>query len=222
MAKKSIVMPEQFYKGVQMLPPEQQGEAYNAYLEYAFYGKEYDGNNLAITVLLASVTDSIDTAKENYDKKVRKLKEANEQRKQEAIERNNADTARHGADTGRHGENNADTGVDTVIVSVIDSDISPNGDKEKPNAYALGKKKPRPTLDEVKAYADEKGRPEEAEHFFDFYTANGWKVGKNPMKDWQAAFRNWLKNDFDRGKTKVSEADFYASIAEAERTGFGK
>ena len=26
----------------------------------------------------------------------------------------------------------------------------------------------------------------EAQKFFDFYTSNGWKVGRNSMKDWQA------------------------------------
>ncbi len=37
--------------------------------------------------------------------------------------------------------------------------------------------------------------PEEAEKFFNYYSSKGWKVGsKTPMKDWQAAGRNWLLN----------------------------
>lgn len=218
MAKKSIVMPEQFYKGVQLLPPEQQGEAYNAYLEYAFYGKKYDGGNIAIAVLIASVSDSIDTANANYEKKLKNLKKkkTSPDSKEAVIDSKEAVIDSEETVIDSDTDTVTDTDIDTVI------DISPNGDKEKPNANALGKKKPRPTLEEVQAYADEKGRPEEAEHFYDFYTANGWKVGRNPMKDWRAAFRNWLKNDFDRGKPKLSEADFYASLAEAERTGFGK
>ena len=35
----------------------------------------------------------------------------------------------------------------------------------------------------------------EAERFADYYNANGWKVGKNPMKDWKAAVRNWLSRN---------------------------
>ena len=35
----------------------------------------------------------------------------------------------------------------------------------------------------------------ECEKFFDYYTANGWKVGKNPMKDWKSAVRNWKRNN---------------------------
>jgi len=30
-----------------------------------------------------------------------------------------------------------------------------------------------------------------AANFFDYYQSNGWKVGKNPMKDWKAAARGW-------------------------------
>lgn len=43
-------------------------------------------------------------------------------------------------------------------------------------------------------YSIGKGSEVEAEKFIDHYTANGWKVGKNPMKNWQAAVRNWTKN----------------------------
>jgi len=34
---------------------------------------------------------------------------------------------------------------------------------------------------------------EEAQKFIDYYTSNGWKVGKNPMQDWKATSRNWIK-----------------------------
>jgi hypothetical protein len=34
----------------------------------------------------------------------------------------------------------------------------------------------------------------ESKGFFNYYSANGWRVGKNSMKDWQAAARNWMNN----------------------------
>lgn len=37
--------------------------------------------------------------------------------------------------------------------------------------------------------------PETAEEIHDYYTSNGWRVGRNPMKDWRSACRNWLKNN---------------------------
>lgn len=34
----------------------------------------------------------------------------------------------------------------------------------------------------------------EAEKFFNYYESNGWKVGKNSMKNWKAAANNWITN----------------------------
>ena len=78
-------------------------------------------------------------------------------------------------------------------------------DKDKEKEYGLKKecekeKEPvkrfkAPTMEEAKAYFAERGCGElEAERFIDHFTANGWKVSKNPMKDWKAAARNWMRN----------------------------
>lgn len=64
--------------------------------------------------------------------------------------------------------------------------------KEKRKAEA----KPN-SLSDVVAYMSEQGASQiEAEAFYDYYSANGWVVGKAKaqMKDWKAAVRNWLKN----------------------------
>lgn len=50
-----------------------------------------------------------------------------------------------------------------------------------------------PTLEQVKDYCFERNNNVDAERFIDYYTANGWKVGKNSMKDWKAAVRTWEK-----------------------------
>jgi len=52
-----------------------------------------------------------------------------------------------------------------------------------------------PTPEQVHEYFLEIGvNGQEFEKFHDHYTGNGWKVGKNPMKDWKAACRNWKRN----------------------------
>lgn len=48
-----------------------------------------------------------------------------------------------------------------------------------------------PTVDDVAAYVCEKGYHVNAERFVSFYQQKGWMVGKNRMKDWKAAVRNW-------------------------------
>ncbi len=58
-----------------------------------------------------------------------------------------------------------------------------------------------PTVDEVRAYAQEKGYNVDPEHFVDYYTSNGWRVGRNPMKDWRATVRTWASRD--RAQTPV-------------------
>lgn len=60
---------------------------------------------------------------------------------------------------------------------------------------SIGARFAKPTLEEVQAYITEKGYSVDAERFVDYYESNGWKVGKNPMKDWKAAVRNWNKTD---------------------------
>lgn len=65
-----------------------------------------------------------------------------------------------------------------------------------------------PTLEEVKEYCAERKNGVDAERFVNYYTANGWKVGKNPMKDWRAAVRSWERNDFGKPKTAETEHSF--------------
>lgn len=65
-----------------------------------------------------------------------------------------------------------------------------------------------PTLEDVKAYCEERKNNVDAERFIDYYTANGWKVSKNPMKDWKAAVRSWERNDFGKPKTAETEHSF--------------
>ena len=54
----------------------------------------------------------------------------------------------------------------------------------------------KPTVEEIKAYCRERMNFVEPQKFFDYYESNGWKVGKNPMKDWRAAIRTWEKNNY--------------------------
>lgn len=52
----------------------------------------------------------------------------------------------------------------------------------------------KPTLAEVESYCRERKNNVDAQRFVDYYESNGWKVGKNPMRDWKAAVRTWERN----------------------------
>lgn len=48
-----------------------------------------------------------------------------------------------------------------------------------------------PTVEEVRSYCQARGNSIDPEAFIDYYSSKGWVVGKNKMKDWKAAVRNW-------------------------------
>ena len=52
-----------------------------------------------------------------------------------------------------------------------------------------------PTLEEVAAYCKERDNRVDPSRFLAYYESNGWRVGRNPMKDWKAAVRTWERTD---------------------------
>ena len=53
----------------------------------------------------------------------------------------------------------------------------------------------KPTVEEIAAYCKEKNYNINAQQFFNYYESNGWKIGRNAMKSWQAAVQNWNIRD---------------------------
>lgn len=49
----------------------------------------------------------------------------------------------------------------------------------------------KPSIDDLKEYRNSISSKIDVMAFYDYYESNGWKVGKLPMVEWQAAFRNW-------------------------------
>ena len=62
------------------------------------------------------------------------------------------------------------------------------------NTIIRDKKFKPPTVQEVQEYSS----TIDAERFCDFYGSKGWMVGKNKMKDFKAAIRNWERNNDKR------------------------
>ena len=96
-----------------------------------------------------------------------------------------------------------------------------NSKKEKEKEKEKETSTPKhPTVEQVREYATKAGLNLDAERFVDYYTANGWKVGgRTPMKDWQAAARNWARRDkpkpskgFDYENQRNYTADDYAAL----------
>lgn len=63
----------------------------------------------------------------------------------------------------------------------------------------------KPSLADVQAYCAERRNAVDAQKFVDYYESNGWRVGKNPMKDWRAAVRTWERNSQQGGQRVLSK-----------------
>lgn len=60
----------------------------------------------------------------------------------------------------------------------------------------------QPSLDEVRSYCRERNKGVDPERWLAHYESNGWKVGRNPMKDWRAAVRTWEGSDIGKSAAK--------------------
>ncbi len=86
-------------------------------------------------------------------------------------------------------------GQQSLPNNISDNDVFNNNNNNK-------RFKP-PTLEEVRAYCQERQNNVDPERFINHYTSNGWLVGKNKMKDWKAAVRTWERNNFNSAPAKV-------------------
>lgn len=183
------------------VPKDKQLECYNALFRYAFYDEPItDGIVKMATALMCS---SIDREKE----------------KAEAIAERNRNNGKLG------GRPKAETQITQKTQVVFEKPKKPKKptlleeqvqeqeqvqglaqEQEHEQQYKkenISKRKSAlvvfspPTIADVEQYAQDKQLLVDAEYFVNYYTANGWKVGKShtPMKNWRAALSNWAKNE---------------------------
>ena len=121
----------------------------------------------------------------------------------------------------RYGYGMHTTDTDTVSDTVSETDTETVSETETESEYRdrVCADKPHspsrfapPSVEDVESYCKERGNRVDARRFVDYYTANGWKVGKNPMRDWKAAVRRWEQD----GSNKKQKQNPNSSIDMAE------
>ena len=128
----------------------------------------------------------------------------------------------------QYGELNPNSNVHKSVIQLLErynlmgylkgSQTLPEGVKDKDKDIVIVKDKAKvkrfvkPTLDDIFDYCSERQNNVDYQKFYDYYSSNGWKVGKNPMKDWKAAVRTWEKNETPKKKNILSTWEEARSI----------
>ena len=113
----------------------------------------------------------------------------------------------------------------TNLSSIADKNVRPIPNINtniKPNINnTVGAKAPQkvkfcpPTLEEVKAYIQEKGYKVDAEKWWNYYDSKDWYIGKNKMVKWKSAVATWNTRNYDEERKIKLEAQ-KAYIADVE------
>ena len=85
--------------------------------------------------------------------------------------------------------------VTVTLRNALDIDKETDLEKRSLNIKEAPVRFAKPSRQEVKEYCIERGGKVDAEVWYDYYESNGWRVGKNAMKDWKAAVRTWEKRE---------------------------
>ncbi len=123
----------------------------------------------------------------------------------------------------QYGELNPNSNVHKSVIALLQkynlegylkgSQTLPEGGKDKAKDIVIVKDKvkakrfAKPNVEDIIEYCNERNNYVDPQKFYDYYSSNGWKVGKNPMKDWKAAVRTWEKNTTTtQTKSKVEQS----------------
>jgi hypothetical protein len=200
---KRFLFFENFKSIADKLPDDMRLKFYDALLSYMFDGVE--PNDMMIAALITAIKPSLD--KEDKRGGVREgagrpkqnavLNNQNNQKQSKIIKVNQNNQSFLETETGNRKEETKENNTLTGIT------------KEKNKIFQ------KPTIEEVNAYCQERNNGVDAQKFFDYYTANGWKVGKNSMKDWRAAVRTWERSTVAAPasrKTADDDAEWWAQL----------
>lgn len=183
MTKKSCVIYDSWADQIINLPKEMAGEYVQAMLKYAIYGEDMDVDDPAIRAMLVPVRKKLDEDRGKYQEQVNRMNQNRQksQRSQDEVSM-----------TSDRSQNEVMSDTDTVTDNDNDKDIKEKDKKEKRFV--------KPSVDEVRAYCEERHNNVDPDTFIDFYASKGWKVGNQSMKDWKACVRTWEKRGSPRTK----------------------
>ena len=161
------------------LPENLRGKINDAIQRFAVYGEEPEDDYLKYT-MYAVIRSQIIRDREKYESTC-------EERRRAAM------TRWHTGDANAFNSIQEDANDANKIKkerNVITSKEKEDKKKSAPMRFTP------PSLEDVREFIANNGYTlVNAEAFYNHYEAIGWKVGKNPMKDWHAAVRGWQSRE---------------------------
>lgn len=200
MALEYIPFYYSYRKKLEKLSDQEVGRLVRSLLEYGETGEteELAGRE---SIAFDFIADDINRAKAAYEERCAKNQRNIEKRYARQDDTNVYDGIRTNTnvyETYQTKDKTKDKTKNKTKNKTKDNLLPPNGVSD-----TRAKRFTPPTLDDVSAYIRERGSNVDAQRFLDFYTAKGWMVGKNRMKDWKAAVRTWEKRDSEQNKPFV-------------------
>ena len=119
-----------------------------------------------------------------------------------------------------------------VPVSGEDKEKDKDKNKDKDNDIYIGAAAPAPkahiyiqppALEEIRSFCQERGNSVDPDYFYNYYQSNGWRVGRNPMRDWKATICAWESNGMDQRtnpaskQTELTDQEIFQQAIELHR-----
>lgn len=186
--RTSMILLLEHVHAMDELTDEEFGQFIRAYADYVENGIEPGFSDRSMRMMWKTIKSFDEANQHKYSLTVEARREAGRKGAEKRWNQDGKTMDANGKNSKCHNAN----GKNSLYKSDSVSDKKEN--IEKKNGDAIKRFK-APTIEQAKEYFADKGYMEsEAERFIDHFTANGWKVGKSPMKDWKAAARNWMRN----------------------------
>ena len=209
------------FKMLDILPDSEFRHVVNAMRAYVETGSEPEGLELVEQVAFESQREAMNGSIETYQRSIFANRQNGKKggRPRKATETDGV--AEEPTETHGFSEKptKTDGGLKYKVQSTTDTKVSDSSSAEALPPTTKNRFSP-PDVETVKSYFAEKGGTEgQAIRFHAYYESNGWKVGRNPMKNWKAAASGWISRDREQqpnkpapGNTSRSAADVYADI----------
>ena len=212
-----------FRESLRELPPDLYKVVSETIFDYAFEGiAPGPDSNAVAKALFIAIKPVIDNAHNRYDacvengRKGGAPKGSRNNPSGKAIQPNQRPNQYHNQEPNLYKDKDVDKDKDIDIDSkgdfkgesataVSPDAVAPSSADEPRKVAAKRTAFAAPSPENLKTYFSTIGGTEQdADTFFDYFEANGWRTGKNPIKDWKAAARNWMrrKSEFSNATTK--------------------